>query len=71
MSVCVCVCARARAFTSACLSVRVCVGAVVGVGAYVLVFACPRVALLIQHATRRYIIICVLSGSTIFFHIIS
>ena len=31
----------------------------------------PRVALLIQHATRRHIVVCGLSGSTIFFDITS
>ena len=33
--------------------------------------ACAYVALLIQHETRRHIVICRLSGSTIFFNIIS
>jgi hypothetical protein len=33
--------------------------------------ACARVALLIQHATRHHIGICGLSGSIIFFDIIS
>jgi hypothetical protein len=34
-------------------------------------YACASIALLIQHATRRNIAICGLSGSTIFFDIIS
>ena len=42
----------------ACICVRGCTG------------ACAPVALLIQHATRRHIAICSLSGSTIFFDII-
>jgi hypothetical protein len=33
--------------------------------------ACARVALIIQHATRRHIVICGLSGFTIFVNIIS
>jgi hypothetical protein len=37
----------------------------------VCVCACARVALIIQHATRRHIVICGLSGYTVFFHIIS
>ena len=42
----------------------------VGVSARALACACARVALLIQYATR-HIVICGLSGSTIFFDIIS
>jgi hypothetical protein len=47
----------------------VCLG--VGVGARAMACACARVALLIQHATRRHIANCGLSGSTTFFDIIS
>ena len=53
ISVCVCVCARARAYVD------------VDVGARALACASGRIALLIQHATRRHIAICSLSGSTI------
>jgi hypothetical protein len=56
-----CVCARAR----------VCVCGWVGVGARARACACARVALLIQHAARRHIVICGLSSCTIFFDIIS
>jgi hypothetical protein len=41
----------------------------VHVGARALACVCRRVALLIQHATRRHIAICGLSGSTTFFDI--
>jgi hypothetical protein len=51
----------------ACVGVRVCVG----VGARARACACKRVALLIQHATCSHIVICDLSGSTMFFDIIS
>ena len=51
--------------------VRVRVCASVGVGALALACTCARVALLIHHATRRHIAIYSLSGSTIFFDIIS
>jgi hypothetical protein len=40
----------------------------VDVGAQALACASGRVALLIQHATRRHIAICSLSGSTILSH---
>ena len=62
---CVCVYARARALGW----VRACV--YVGVGAQAWACAYTRVALLIQHAPRRHIVICGLSGSTTFFDIIS
>jgi hypothetical protein len=39
----------------------------VGVGSRAQACAFARVALIILHATRRHIIICGLSGSTIFF----
>ena len=52
-----CVRARVRVYVVVCARARAC--------------ACLRVALLIQHATRRHIIICGLSGSTTFFYIIS
>jgi hypothetical protein len=42
-----------------------------GEGARVRACACARVGLLIQDATRRHIVICGLSGSAIFFDIIS
>jgi hypothetical protein len=54
---CVCVCVRARAC--------------VCVGAQARACACVRVGFLIQYATHRCHIVCVLSGSTIFFYIIS
>jgi hypothetical protein len=60
---CACACVRACA--------RVCVDAGVGVYARTLAYACTSVDLLIQHATRRHIVICGLSGSIIFFDIIS
>ena len=43
----------------------------VSVGTLARAFACERVALLIQHATRRHIANCGFPGSTIFFDIIS
>jgi hypothetical protein len=55
----VCVCVFARAYS--------CVRALVGVCARDGTCACARVALLIQHSTRRHIVICGLSGSTILF----
>ena len=48
---------------------RVCVG--MGVGAQALACACALVALLIQHALLRHIVICDHTGSTAFFDIIS
>ena len=50
----------------------VCVGGRGGVpvGAQAVACACARVALIIQHATRRHVIICGLSGFTIFLDII-
>ena len=60
------------------LCVCVCVGAPAcvrpggsGVGERVRACAYAHVALLIQHVRRRHIVICGLSGSTIFFDIIS
>jgi hypothetical protein len=47
--------------------VRACMIMCVCVGARALACACARVALLIQHATRRHIAICGLSESSIFF----
>jgi hypothetical protein len=77
---CVCVCVRACACVCACVRarvcacVRVCVCVCVCVGRWVHgrgpVFA-KRVALLIQHATRRHVVICGLSDSAVFFDIIS
>ena len=58
---CLCVCE--------CAHVRSCVCG--GLGTRALPCACARVALLIQHATRRYIAICGLSGFTVFFDIFS
>ena len=60
-----------------CLRVRVCVRARVWVGvgedegSGVRACACARVAPLLQHATRRHIGICGLSGSATFLDIIS
>ena len=42
-----------------------------GVGTQTRACACARVALIIQHATLRRIVICGLSGSATFFDIIS
>ena len=60
------------------ISVSVCVcmwgshGSVcVCLGDRALAYACARVALVIQHATPRHIVICGLSGSTTWFDIIS
>jgi hypothetical protein len=47
--------------------VCVCVWSVVGTRAQA--HACARVALIIQHATHRHIVIRGLSGSTIFFDV--
>jgi hypothetical protein len=49
----------------------VCVRACVRVGSQALACGCARTALIIQHATRRHIPICGLSGSTNIFDIIS
>jgi hypothetical protein len=49
--------------------VRVCGGGRV-VGAQAQACACARVGLLIEYATRRRHVVCVLSGFTIFFDII-
>jgi hypothetical protein len=54
-----------------CVCVCVCVCLSVWVGARVLECAWARVELLIEHVTRRHIVICGLSGSTLFFGIIS
>jgi hypothetical protein len=54
-------------FVRACLRVRA--RALVGVGTQAC--TCTRAALIIQHATRCHIVICGLSGSTIFFDITS
>jgi hypothetical protein len=67
-------CCRGKAISithfSACVCVYVSVG--VCVGARALACACSHVALLIQHATRmRHTVTCCLSGSAIFFDIIS
>jgi hypothetical protein len=61
------------------VSVRECAPACVGscvcvrmnVSARARAYVCARVRLLIQHATRRHIDICGLSGSTTFFEIMS
>ena len=62
--VCACVCG---AWVRAC----VCVRPRVCVGVRTLACACARVGALIQYAMRRRHILCVRSGSTIFFDIIS
>ena len=61
------VCVRAHASTGEGMRVRASVR--VGVGAQARTFACARLALLIQYATNRHIVICSLSGCTIFFDI--
>jgi hypothetical protein len=63
-----CVCVRER---ESVVCVRVCVCVCVGgwVGARPRACACAYVALLIQYATRRRHIVCVLSGSTTFLDI--
>ena len=67
MLVCVCVCVRACGVRGRqCVQLRL-----VGVGAQALPCVRSRVALPIQHATGRHVTICGLSGSTIFFDIIS
>jgi hypothetical protein len=43
----------------------------VNVGAQLRTCACARVTLLYQHVTRRHIVTCDLSDSTMFFDIIS
>jgi hypothetical protein len=64
---CVCVRACARSSVGEYLRVRA-----VGVGAGAQACACARVPLVIHHATRMpHIAICGLSGSTVFFDIIS
>jgi hypothetical protein len=60
-----CVCARARVRVGEFVCVRVVLGA------RVRACICVRVAFLVQHAKRRHIIVCGLSGSTIFFDIFS
>ena len=60
-----CCCRKAIRFT------YFCVREYVRVGTRALACACARVALPIQHATRRLIAICGLSDSTTFFDIIS
>ena len=55
-----CVCTRARGW----MHRRACVLVLMQLER---VCACARVAFLIQHATRRHIAICCLSGTTIFF----
>jgi hypothetical protein len=62
---CVCVCAHGWVSARAC--VRVC--EYVDVRARMC--ACARVALLMQYATSSHILICGLSGSAVFFDIIS
>ena len=47
--------------------IYLCVCACMGVGARALACACASVALRIQHAARRHIVICGLSGATILF----
>jgi hypothetical protein len=59
----VCVLARTLMFVRVC--VRTCVGALARA------CACARVALIIQHETRRQIVTCDLSGSSTFFDILS
>ena len=56
-------------YISLCMYVCVCGGERVGMGARAC--ACARVALIIQHATRHHTVICGISGSNIFFDIIS
>ena len=46
--------------------ISVCVCVCVSVDARERACACARVALIIQHKTRRHVVICGLSGSTIF-----
>jgi hypothetical protein len=58
LCVCVCVCVRVRARVWG-----------VSVDAWARVYACARVALLIQHATRMRQTVCELSGSTTFLDI--
>ena len=54
-----------------CLCASALVRAGVGVDVRALACACACVALLIQQETLRHIAICGLSGSTIFFNVIS
>jgi hypothetical protein len=56
---------KSYAFVFACAIVRV------DVGALALECACALIFLIIQHAMRRHIVTCDLSGSTIFFDIVS
>ena len=58
-------------FRYVCVCVCECVCVYVGVGAWARACACARVALLIQHATRRHIVICGFCASAKFFDIIS
>jgi hypothetical protein len=60
MGVCVCVCVQVSGLVLVLSSVCLCVAV------RTRVCACEHIALLIQHATRRHIAICSLSGSTIF-----
>ena len=63
----------ARECVGACVGTweRSCVRVCMGMGAWALACACARIALLNQHATRRRIAICGLSGTTTFFDVIS
>jgi hypothetical protein len=67
--VCVCVCMCERERERARTQTWVC--ACVGVVALARASARQRVTLLIQQATPRHIVICYVSGPTIFFDIIS
>ena len=53
------------------LYVRACLRVCSCVRARALARACARVALLIQHATRRHIVVCRVSGSTKFFGVVT
>jgi hypothetical protein len=52
------------------MCVRACAYVCVVVGSQARVCGCARIALIIQHVMRRHIVICGLSGSTMFFDII-
>jgi hypothetical protein len=58
-------------FCCVCACVFECVCVYVGLGAWARACACARVALIIQHATRRHIVICGLCGYTKVFDIMS